>query len=775
MFEFFKKPKQEQVVDQQENREEITRDSLLKRVWNNKYAYLIPVVLALTHVPNSEVHAHAPDTTKKEVVVDAPDNHDFANENLYMNISDEIIDKLPSVEKILGSKKSMRVFLHAVSYGETAEKFLCNFDRETEERLMLLSKDFVFSPRHLSTQIHLIKSVIFDDRLDSFIEMVKLENNTQDNHHYPRLDIDWFMCSSEAEKDFLQNPSFINGIKIAKELDVYLMKPHDVLFLVDIANTHPEVLDQMKILKKDFNISFMSTFVFSNIIKVLEIDFKKQDKILKLLNGGIIFDVGVLNSIQDNEDVYQELTQDPVWDMSIKKLVNAGFAIDGILQHSSVLEKYKYQSFVDLLIQMRKLGYRFLIQDFLKPSYNLKTSMQGQSTHITSIFDEYHLDTKQGCDQFFTELEELIKINSSFPFSEGFIGRIKTESIVNNVYKDIDKTNKAQRVDDFLEDPALGYMVQLGYDKKIPDFLNTLPESERTEWILRTTRNMYAEGIPATEDNFKEYLTQTILLQSNPEFTDMDVFKGRNVICLGHNEAGEKWYQHQRYLNDTTQKSISAQSPKSMQLYQGGETKRGLDLVKSQFLETVSRTKDLTIYFNGHGDKDNIYLSDGFVVNNEVQSDRGTISINTEEFAQSLIQQSKLGDDSRVIIISHSCFSQNFVRALYEKLEEAGVEKLPIMIGMSEYGQYSSSVTGLLSVFNDKFFENMLKESSGATKIQDIIDLEQKNSEIYNMPFNISIFFPIKNQNNSKKGEIHWQIAEAEYLKNKTDENNPVT
>lgn len=777
MFEFFKKPKQEQVAEQQENREEITRDSLLKRILKNrKTQYLTIIALAVMNVALLK-HGHEASLKfeKKQEMIDALDRYGFESEEfpLSYKIPYEIREKLPTLEKIIGSEKEVSLFLNDLAQGNNAEHFLHNFDSVMEERMVFLSSNFDIPMNFLfdNNPPEIIKNTIFDSRLDAFIEVTKSEKDV-DNKYYT-LDLLEFVTLSNQEKDILQDPDFIQGAKIAKELDMSIGHIDHLKVLSEVFEKNPDVANQVKMLKQKFNIS-ISTDVLTGMLQGMKIDVVGNKQLLELLHGEIIRNQWTVEDVESYKNRYSTLAQDPVWRLSVKKLLESGFGLDEILE-PLLVEKYKSQSFVGLLSQIKHLGYGIRLYQFVQQVGDSSSSNSSLRTPSPTVFEYYRLDTEQGCEKFLYELKELNKINPYYYFTpQTFISDVKRIPVVTNMYADIDKSNPKKLKEKFIKDPALQYIMDLGYDKRVPDFLQILPELERKEWVLRTVRNMHIEGVPATEDNFKEYLTQTVLLRSNPEFTNMDVFKGRNVLCLAHNEDGGERYQGDRFFNDAIQESILAQSPHLMEVYKGDTTTESLISAKSQFLDMVSKTKKMTIYFDGHGSEDNIYLSDGSVnMDGGIKVEQETVSINTSELAESLIQQSKLGDNSRVIMISHACFSQNFIRTLYEKLEAGGVKKLPIIIGMSEYGQYSYS--SFHSKFNDEFFEGMLKESSGATKIQDIIDLEQKNSEIYNMPFNISIFFPIKNQNNSKKGEIHWQIAEAEYLKNKTDENNPVT
>jgi hypothetical protein len=781
MFEFFKKPKQEQVVERQENREEITRDSLLKRVWNNKYAYLIPVVLAATHVSTPEEHVYVINAKKKEMVMGMLEQYGYGSENYELGnkIPYEILEKLPSIEKIFRSKDRVASFLNDLGQGSNAESFLKNFDTKTEDRLVFLSSDFDI-PLYflLDTNPELIKNTLFDSRLDAFIEVTKSKKGG--HNKYYKLDLVEFLILSNQDKDILQDPDFIQGARIAKEFDMSIDGNHQQLkFVGEIFEKNPNIANQVKILKQKFDIS-ISMSVLKGMSNQEKIDFVHNRQLLELFHGKTITAPWSFNRIMDYQNTYQPLLQDPAWKESVKKLLQSGFGPDEILDVPYVVEKYTSQSFIDLVVQMKQSGYWFYMRQFMQGLHRPNHSISGAYVQSSTIFEDYRLDTEQGCEAFLSDLRELKKMNPYYDFfPESFVDDVKKIPIIKNIYSDIDNLNPEQEKASFLQDPALQYVMDLGYDKQVPDFLQILPETERKEWILRTARNMHAEGIPATENNFKEYLTQTILLRSNPEFINMNVFEGRNVLALAHNGQGENdkevdWYQDQRFLNDTSQNVIKSQNPSSLEVFIGDTDKENLLKMKSDFLETVSTTKNITIFFDGHGGEDNIYLSDGGIdKDGNVEDYESSVSISTSELSDALLKQSKLDDGSRTILINHACFSQNFVRTLYEKLEEAGVEKLPIMIGMSEYGQYGYS--DVYSVFNKSFFEGMLKESSGATKIQDIINLEQKNSQVYKMPFNISIFFPIKNQSNSKKGEIHWQIAEAEYLKNKTDENNPVT
>lgn len=323
-----------------------------------------------------------------------------------------------------------------------------------------------------------------------------------------------------------------------------------------------------------------------------------------------------------------------------------------------------------------------------------------------------------------------------------------------------------------LQDPAFEIIFELGYEKKYPETLKGLSEKEKAEWTMRTARNMYVTGVEATEENFNNTLEETIEARSNPEILEKSVFKNRNVAFFAGNEEWSEFRFQQdglitmekepRFINEEISESLSNKDPKSLEIFkpEGGKS----DYIKEyeEFQVYVATKEDLTLVFNTHGTPYKITGNQKYPDNVKNLSDSTEINfyatISPEMLSGMLVSRFKNGITDTPIIITTSCFGQDFMRKLYEKIIEKNkmwrIETpLPIIITSNEYGQYGFSSPNV--EYNNHFLRNILEKDD--FKIKDALEIESKSGEETGIKTNISVFIPVKNNKN------YFQIAKNEH------------
>ncbi len=335
------------------------------------------------------------------------------------------------------------------------------------------------------------------------------------------------------------------------------------------------------------------------------------------------------------------------------------------------------------------------------------------------------------------------------------------------------ETSKKDRLEfGLLQDPAFKIVYELDYEKKYPEALNDLSDREKAEWTIRTARNMYVTGVEITEENFNNTLEETIEARSNPEILEKSIFKDRNVAFFAGNE---EWLdfrfkedgritleKESRFINEEISESLSSKNPKSLEIFKPEGEKNNYIEKYEEFQVYVATKEDLTLVFNTHGAPNEITGIQEYPDNVKKISDSIEIdfyaTISPEILSGMLVSRFKNGITDTPIIVTTSCFGQDFMRSLYEKILEKnkmwGMETpLPIIIASNEYGQYGFSSRSVM--YNSQFLKNILDKDD--FKIKDALEIEAKSGEGTGIKTNISVFIPVNNNKN------YFQIAKDEH------------
>jgi hypothetical protein len=320
-----------------------------------------------------------------------------------------------------------------------------------------------------------------------------------------------------------------------------------------------------------------------------------------------------------------------------------------------------------------------------------------------------------------------------------------------------------------MQDPAFEIIYQLHYDKKYPKSLEKLSEKEKAEWTMRIARNMHIMGVEITEENFNKILEETLEVRSNSEIAEKELFKDRNIAVFAGNEEWEEIslddsvsiIKEDRFGDEKTIEGLRNKDPKNLELFKAKGDKEDYIKTYESFQIFVATKEKLTIVFDAHGSPYEIKGHQDYPNDTKNKQDSldvdfyGTMS--PKLLSGMLIARYKNGITDTPIIITTSCFGQNFMRNLYEEINEKNnmwdIEvPLPIIITSTEYGQYGFSSHS--SEYNNSLFENILKNEN--PKIKDVFEIEAKRGEETGIYSNISIFVP------AKDSRTYFQIAKNE-------------
>lgn len=323
-----------------------------------------------------------------------------------------------------------------------------------------------------------------------------------------------------------------------------------------------------------------------------------------------------------------------------------------------------------------------------------------------------------------------------------------------------------------LQDPAFEIIYELDYEKKYPETLSGLSDKEKAEWTMRTARNMYVTGVEITEENFNNTLAETIEARSNPEILEKSIFKDRNVaffagnedwLDLGLQEDGRITLENEpRFINEEISESLSNKNPKSLEIFKPEGEKSDYIKKYEEFQVYVATKEDLTLVFNTHGNPYEITGNQKYPDNVKNLSDSAEIdfyaTISPEILSGMLVSRFKNGITDTPIIVTTSCFGQDFMRSLYEKILEKNkmwdIETpLPVIITSNEYGQYGFSTRSV--AYNSQFLKNILEKDD--FKIKDALEIESRSGKETGIITNISVFIPVNNNKN------YFQIAKNEH------------
>ncbi|MCF7831709.1 MAG: hypothetical protein K9M36_02395 [Candidatus Pacebacteria bacterium] len=786
MFEFFKKPKNEapnqaiqKGIERDSVRENLVSPDFYKKFLSFSRAYLLPAALVLSVNGQSQNNKEQDDSSESANKISLLS--EYHGERV-KHLDTSIVDQVHDFEEILQSKTKTSQLLHILSYHNEPSVIIENFKR-AQGRLRELGNYFEIESQDIllledENNIHLIN----DESVDQFIKHAGGLEKGDNSHFRPTLS-NYFKFIHDTK--LARNENFMNGVSLLKE--------YDVAFDGEILGSDSTLIEELpmnrkqrkalKMLRDEFDIS-----VRDFAIKYIDPKFVRDNTpILSLVPGHTLNGLDFIYLGSEGKRLHEDI-QDPVYRQNMKDLVDMGASLHLLCSGKNNQDPiYQSQIFIQLLKRIQDSFGTNLQSIFSSVAYSQGMDRNGRPSE--SYYSKYRLNTQEGCQIFFDELQD-----GKISLWKQLVDESRYTEDLHDFYREIDQFNSDRRVSTFIEDPALSYVQKLGYTKEKPPMYHedtiTIPNGPGSDSIfsldeqlpgreyeisLWVARNMYIEGVSPTEENFKKYFAKTLELRDNQEFLDLELFKGRDVITLGHEEQGSEWEQGQRFLTQKTLTKIQDQLPETLTSFKP-DSANSFAGIKNGFLEQIKKSQSPTIVFDGHGGPDALYLSNG-----EIGADgfpepvTEDMYISFSELANALaVRDQLMPSGERPIFISSACFNQDFIRMLYEELEAMDIKVLPIMIGSSEYGQFGFSHPN--SKFNNSFLEALLDHPQGfSTTIKDVIDVEQSMRWRTEIGSNPSIFVPIKRQSDESKGEIHWQIAEAEYLKNKTDENNPVT
>ncbi|MDB4983983.1 MAG: hypothetical protein JWM20_162 [Patescibacteria group bacterium] len=331
--------------------------------------------------------------------------------------------------------------------------------------------------------------------------------------------------------------------------------------------------------------------------------------------------------------------------------------------------------------------------------------------------------------------------------------RLKKDGIYENIFLPlVAETDSTDRLENnFMGDPALKYVRDLGYHKHSPTSLAGMSARERASWIMQTCRAMEVANAKCTPENFDSTLCSIMETRSNPEMQKMLLFKGRNVAYMANNEKMvvpvDSAHDGNRFGKKKTLESLKAQHPASMQLFRADFALTNVESQKKAFFDFVSTQKNVTILVDAHGSPDGIYFSEGVPdAKGNAQAIEGANKIGNYDIAQALIERyTKHGIRDRAVLVENACMNFQFIQGLYDRIQQYNKEfktdvPLPYAVGVSEYGQYGFST--FENDYGNALFGDMFSNGRPVT-MQDIIDIEHDGK---GMLSNISIFAPHKSE-----------------------------
>lgn len=792
---FGKKPKTEISTEIKETQPEKLS---YKRFLKKEYLYLVPIVFGLSGNEQAKTKEDTISKEYKQIVDNRYDEFTNLPENIDLEEARKI---LYDFEEILVDEANLKYLINDLDIGGDFEKdFFDTFSKEElRNRLrevggyLLIREGDIYMMQRDSTYV----TKVYDKAIDEFIQKTSLKPISERKYYQPELSEFLFetyddevsgVVETSSYRDMLKNSE---GRKRAQECDASIYSDEA---LEEIAS-NDQLYNFLKKLRTEFDVHVDDDFIsdLSNptlgntkySVNFLDITSNQNKQILEQSKGELLSKIAIQNILTDTKHEIGSFFSDPQNKENLEKLKSLKITTNSLLSLTENdpetlarhLEILKSPHFISLL---EKFGVgdpensENVDFEFFFKSIKIFLGKKGKlNEEYPPLYKYYNLETKEGCDQFFSNYKKVTNFSPNLWFGEK-IGLFDKISVLEDLYNNIDSENPEPQAEKFLDDPALEYVIKLGYDKQAPQFLDGLSKRMKSEWIMRVSRNMFVSGVEPTEENFKEYFKETVLLRSNLEMTKMKVFEDRNVVCLSHNE---KWQQNSgeytgknRFMSDSLVSVLKANNPSEMIIFRGKEDKKSLLEAKDNFLDYIRNHEKITVFMNGHGDPNDFYLSEGSVDNGIVNSN-GSITINYTELAKAFKDRENKGLHEQSILILEACSNQNFVRNLYQELEKNGVERLPIIIGSSEFGQYGFTDN---KDYSSKFFKEVFQGNKSDVKIQDFIDVEQKNTNAVDklLITNPTIFFPIQiKDEKGKKKDIHWQIAESKYLEQQSKDN----
>lgn len=282
----------------------------------------------------------------------------------------------------------------------------------------------------------------------------------------------------------------------------------------------------------------------------------------------------------------------------------------------------------------------------------------------------------------------------------------------------------------------------------------SLTPQQAAQWRAMITRNLSFNRQAVTRENVMSECTR--ILEQRKKYRGVSLFAGREVLHVAHSELRDKKNKTHRFGSDALQNAIRFQSGNDhYQFIRPEATRESLKEAKDAILKNiVSAGHPFTFVFEGHGSPEAIYLSDGEVIDEKrVRETPDTIRITVAELATALRLRSEwfpaVGDPAdprrRDILVLESCFNADFLRALHTRLGDA---PKPIVLGASEYGQYSYDQKS--DTLGSHFFSGVLQmgKKNHISTFGDVFEHE------FEGPTNPSIYGPDEKNTTQQVTEI---------------------
>ena len=308
-----------------------------------------------------------------------------------------------------------------------------------------------------------------------------------------------------------------------------------------------------------------------------------------------------------------------------------------------------------------------------------------------------------------------------------------------DLFKTISKKQKLPKIT-FLTDPAISLFSKISEDAIPKEHTEGLSKTNRMAYRLMIARYFHYQGIQDARKITKGMVVQASneIMQKRAEIRNMKLIKDRNVVYIAGSENGMDWVartgetaneQHAtseytmpdiyRFGKDATIEEINKQGALSCKRFRVDQdivleshatksetlaVQRQVMAEKQKGLDAVVQTLEkLTIIIDGHGTLNGTLLIGGF--NEAVPDNAEWKQITTQDLAETLakrweiIQQRVASGEMTweealepVIIIFHSCNSQNQLRGLYQALDDidSTIPK-PIAKSVTEWKQFGYS------------------------------------------------------------------------------------
>ena len=293
---------------------------------------------------------------------------------------------------------------------------------------------------------------------------------------------------------------------------------------------------------------------------------------------------------------------------------------------------------------------------------------------------------------------------------------------------------KTENIESFLSDPALPisiivYQVMQSPRMKGPKDIETALiigrniyfeyRNDLAYFYQRFTKNYGRFILPGLIDDH-----QARLEDLKEKHKDVYVFKEKAVLFLGNSERwgkkNEKRFTPPKILKAIA-KSIGGENPeaklKVVEPESEDPSEQNLIDVKHNVLSWIKNTNEpITFVFSGHGGEDKLYLCN---------NDSPNAYITVRDMADALIERSKkMGSQitAKDVLAINSCFSNNFIRNVYEIIQDEHPMRGLTAITEAEYGQYGFTNS---NEKKDSLFK-VLGLGEEDIKIKDVMKREKK-------------------------------------------------